>query len=52
MFQTRFTPFIISGGKCFVIGLLKKSLYPQTPQGGLYNLLDFNKSPLGDLGVS
>jgi len=21
-------------------------------QGGLYNLLDFNKSPLGDLGVS
>ena len=25
--------------------------YPQTPRGGLHNLLDFNKSPLGDLGV-
>jgi hypothetical protein len=25
--------------------------YPQTPQGGLYNFQDFNKSPLGDLGV-
>ncbi|GEM_PF-1894462 len=24
---------------------------PQTPQGGLYNPLSFNKSPLGDLGV-
>ena len=25
--------------------------YPQIPQAGLYNLLDFDKSPLGDLGV-
>jgi hypothetical protein len=24
---------------------------PQTPQGGLYKLLSFSKSPLGDLGV-
>ncbi len=24
----------------------KVRFYPQTPQGGLYNLLDFNKSPL------
>jgi len=29
----------------------KARFYPQTPQGGLDNLLDFNKSPLGDLGV-
>jgi hypothetical protein len=25
--------------------------YPQPPQGGHYSILDFNKSPLGDLGV-
>jgi hypothetical protein len=25
--------------------------YPPTPQGGLFNSLFFNKSPLGDLGV-
>jgi len=30
----------------------KVRFYPQTPQGGLYNLLDLNKSPLGDLGVN
>jgi len=30
----------------------KVRFYPPTPQGGLYNLLDLNKSPLGDLGVS
>jgi hypothetical protein len=34
------------------VGAVEKvRFYPQTPQGGLYNLLDFNKSPLGDLGV-
>jgi len=33
-------------------GVEKVRFYPQTPQGGLYNLLDFNKSPLGDLGVN
>jgi hypothetical protein len=32
--------------------LFIKHFYPQTPQGGLYNILDFNKSPLGDLGVN
>ncbi len=31
------------------LGLLKKSFF--TPNKGLYNLLDFNKSPLEDLGV-
>jgi len=30
----------------------KVGFYPQTPQGGLSKSLDFNKSPLGDLGVS
>ena len=32
----------------------KVRIYPQTPQGGLFNLRVFNKSksPLGDLGVS
>jgi len=34
-------------------GAVEKVLfYPPTPQGGLTKLLDFNKSPLGDLGVS
>jgi hypothetical protein len=30
----------------------KVRLHPQTPQGGLSKSLDFNKSPLGDLGVA
>ena len=35
------------------IGAVEKVLfYPHTPQGGLAKLLDFNKSPLGDLGVA
>jgi hypothetical protein len=34
------------------VAVEKIRFYPQTPQGGLYNLLDFNKSPLGDLGVN
>jgi len=30
------------------VGVVEKvRFYPQTPQGGLYNLLDFKKSPLG-----
>jgi len=29
----------------------KVDFNPQTPQGGLYRSLFFNKSPLGDLGV-
>jgi hypothetical protein len=29
----------------------KVGFYPPTPQGGLYNYLSINKSPLGDLGV-
>jgi len=29
----------------------KVVIYPQTPQGGLFNSLSFSKSPLGDLGV-
>jgi len=34
------------------VGLVEKvRFYPPTPQGGLYKLLVFNKSPLGDLGV-
>lgn len=32
-------------------GVEKVVLYPQTPQGGLNKLLNFSKSPLGDLGV-
>jgi len=32
-------------------GVEKVRLHPQTPQGGLSKSLDFNKSPLGDLGV-
>jgi len=38
---------------CWIkMGVLKKIVfYPQTPQGGLSKSLDFNKSPLGDLGV-
>jgi len=32
-------------------GVSKDQFNPQTPQGGLSNLLIFNKSPLGDLGV-
>jgi len=31
--------------------LSKVGFYPPSPQGGLYKLLYFNKSPLGDLGV-
>jgi hypothetical protein len=34
-----------------IVAVEKVCFYPQTPQGGLHNLLDFNKSPLGDLGV-
>ena len=35
----------------FYGGVEKALFYPQTPLGGLYNFVYFNKSPLGDLGV-
>jgi hypothetical protein len=33
------------------MGVSQAMIYPQTPQGGLFNPLVLNKSPLGDLGV-
>jgi hypothetical protein len=39
---------ILQFSKLILIGGVEKvRFYPQTPQGGLYNLLEFNKSPWG-----